>query len=319
MSKFVRLGFFWLILCSKIVAQDSTAVVPDGISEIKLTTYLDRQEVPKNRLVTYTAQIEWFGNLAAYQITAVKDPDTENLAIVKNATVHRTEVKDGKPIAVKKLEFVLEPQSLGMGYVGDVSIRYQNVLTGEEGQLITNRLGVKILEPVAEPGSRLLFIPKTWFLPLLLILGGAGLAVLLGLKWRQRREIARKQADALTVQVPLEQQYLQILKEKVDLNASELSRQFAEVSHIFRQYLGEKFSIPTLETTTVNILLELQTKIENEKVLSSANEILKTCDLAKFGGGGLEISTLSRVYSLVETLLENAPVEHQNREAGNSK
>lgn len=318
MSGFIRMGFLLLVFCSNIVAQDSTAVIRDGVSEIKLTTSLDLQEVPKNRLVTYTAQIEWFGNLAAYQIMEVKDPDTENLAIVRNATVHRTEVKDGKPLAVKKLEFVLEPQSLGMGYVGDVIIRYQNVLTGDDAQLMTNRLGVKIVDPVAEPGSHFLFIPKSWILPILLIFVVFVIGLILFTKWRQKREAARKLAEAQAAQVSLEEKYLKMLKEKVDLATVELSPQFAEISRILRQYLGEKYGIQALETTTANILTELQAKIEDEKVLSNTDEILKTCDLAKFGGGGLEVSTLSRVYTLVETLLEK-PVENQNSEIENSK
>ena len=312
MEKIVRIGLFLFVVFvfgANAVAQDSTAVVGDGAGEIKLTTFLDHQEVPKNRLVIYTVQIEWFGNLAAFKIKEVKDPDTENLTIVKNAAVHRTEVKDGKPIAVKKLEFILEPQTLGMAYVGDVVIQYQNMLTGDAGQLMTNRLGVKILDPVAEPGSHFLFIPKALFLPILLILAAVIIGVFLLMKWRQKRELTRQQAETLAAQVPVEQKYLTILKEKVDLNSAELSPQFAEVSRIFRQFLAEKYSIQTLETTTANIFTLLQAKIDDEKVLSGTGEILKTCDLAKFGGGGLETSTLSRVYTLVEMILENVSVE----------
>jgi len=315
---------FLLIFNHLVVAQDSTlvpdstAVLPDGVGEIKLTTTVDVQEVPKNRLVTFSVRLEWYGNLAAYKILEVKDPAVENFTIVNNAATHRTEVKDGVSMAIKILEFVLEPQSLGMAYVGDVLVRYQNVLNGEENQLFTNRLGVKVIDPVPEPGSHFLFVPKKWLLPLIICLLILVVVWLSFSWWRKRRERIRQEQAALSEKLTLEQDYLEQLKQKIDLNSSDLISQFAEISRIFRKYLTEKFQIEALGGTTSYILNELPNHSDNTKFLETSAEILKTCDLAKFSGGGLDNAELSRVYTQTELILEQAMTSTE-KEANNDK
>lgn len=307
--------FFLLALSQFFIfsgfSQDSTGTIPDGVSEIKLSTTVDRQQVPKNRMVTFTAHLEWFGNLAAYKIVEIKNPDVENFEIVRNAAAHRTEIINGKPIAIKKLEFTLQPLSLGMGYVGDMLIRYQNVITGDEGQLMTNRLSVKIVDAVPEPGSHFLFIPLDLWLPILSVLFGIVVLGLIFWRWQVYREKRRLARAAQATQVSVEEKFLEALKTNIDLNSSDSVNQFAGISRIYRQYLAEKYEIQALEATTSNILKSLRRFTENEKKLEEATEVLNTCDLAKFSGGGPGNAELARVYTLVENFLENPfePIE----------
>ncbi len=285
------------------IKTDSSQNLPDGYGEIQLTVSFDLTEVPKNREVIYTAELQWSGNSGVYDILEVKNPDLENLALVKTSTVHRMEVQGNQKIAIKKHQFILQPQSLGMAYAGDVVIRYRNVITNEESQLITNRLGVKVIDPVAEPGSRILFLPKNLFYALVFIILAIGLLFMLLPFWKKRQERIRREKEALAAQVPLEQIYLEQLK-TVDLKSVDSSTQFSEISRIFRHYLVEKLGLQTPGASTSELINLLQNHITDERLLVNANEILKTCDLAKFSGGGMDNSELMRVYTLVESIFE---------------
>jgi hypothetical protein len=285
------------------IKTDSSQNLPDGYGEIKLTASFDQTEVPKNREVVYTAELQWSGNSGVYDILEVKNPDLENLALVKTSTVHRMEVQGNQRIAIKKHQFILQPQSLGMAYAGDVVIRYRNVVTNEESQLITNRLGIKVIDPIAEPGSRILFLPKNLFYALVFIVLASGLIFVFLSFWKKRQARIRREKEALAVQVPLEQIYLEQLK-KVDLKAVDSSTQFSEISRIFRHYLVEKLGIQTPGASTSELINLLHNYITDERLLVNANEILKTCDLAKFSGGGMDNSELMRVYTLAESIFE---------------
>ncbi|MCI0512728.1 hypothetical protein L0128_05915 [candidate division KSB1 bacterium] len=296
--------FLLLLLPFAAAAQDSIPQIPNGYSEIKLTATVDQQQIPKNRRVTYIAQLEWQGNLAAYEIIEVKNPAVENFEIIKNATAHRTEIANGQPMAIRKYEFTLQPLSLGMGYVGDILIRYRNHVTGEEQQLITNRLGVKVVDPLPEPGARILFLPKSMFYGLVFSLGLLLAAGFGFLKWKQSRTRIKQQRAAAEMIKPVEHTYLTHLKSTMDLRSQEVVSQFSEISRIFRQYLAEKFRIQILDKTTSNIILLLRSVNDDEKFLADTSEILNTCDLAKFSGGGLGNAELARVYTLTESMLE---------------
>ncbi len=282
---------------------DSIPDLPDGYGEIQLTASFDQKEVPQNREVIYTAELHWSGNSGVYEILDVKNPDLENLTLAKTTTVHRTEVQGNQRIAIKKHQFILQPQSLGMAYAGDVVIRYRNVITGEESQLITNRLGVKVIDPVAEPGSQILFLPKNIFYTIVFIIPAIGLFFFLVSFWRKRQERIRREKAALAAKVPLEQTYMEQLK-GVDIKAVDSLAQFSEISRIFRHYLVEKLGLQTPGASTSELLNLLQSHITDERFLVNASEILKTCDLAKFSGGGMDNSELMRVYTLVESIFE---------------
>jgi hypothetical protein len=301
-----------LIMGNLAFAQDSTRIVPDGYGEIQLSSTIDKKEVPKNRTVTYRAQLEWQGNLGMFQILEVSNPQVENFEIVENSVIHRTEIRDGQPVAVKIYEFRLAPLSLGMGYAGDVVIRYKNMVTNDEGHLMANRLGAKVVDPIADPREYFLFIPKAWLFPLIIILLAFLIIVPLTLWWRRRQAAIKAEKERLAAQVALEETYLKNLKTNVDLNSSDSITQFAEISRILRHYLAEKYKIQALETTTGKIVESLKTHVDDKKYLENITEILKTCDLAKFSGGGLSGSELARTYTLVESILEQVPDKQED-------
>lgn len=306
MRKFLWAFYFLIFFISVILffksmlwAQDSTLVQAGEPIEVRLSTEVDKLEVPRNRLVTFTAKVEWAGDINRFEIVEKRDPDVENFDIFKNAEAHQTEIVDGKPISRAILEFTLKPQSLGMGYVGDMLIRYRDKSTGDERRLLTNRLGVKVIDPLPEPidYQRIFY----W-----IIISFAFIAVLAfgSISVLKKRALARKRQQELAAIVPLEQGYLDRLKNEVSLNSSEVKNEFSIISRIYREYLAEKYQIAAMEVTTQELISILGSENGDEKFLSDTNEILHTCDVVKFGGGQISISELTRIYTLVENILE---------------
>lgn len=293
-----------LLIGSLVIAQDSTLVRAEVPIEVRLSTEVSALEVPRNRSVTFTAKVEWSGDINRFEIVEKRNPDVENFDIIKNAEAHQTEVVNGKPISRTILDFILKPQSLGMGYVGDMLIRYRDKITGDERQLLTNRLGVKVVDPVPEPGESILFIPKNIFYLIILIIAILALLTFGFIQFQKRRALARKRQLDLAAIVPLEQEFLDRLKNEVDLNSSEIKTNFSVVSRIYREYLAEKYHIAAMEVTTQELISILKSQNEDEKFLSDTNEIFQTCDVVKFGGGQISNSELARIYTLIENILE---------------
>jgi len=120
-------------------------------------------------------------------------------------------------------------------------------------------------------------------------------------KRKQAREAElEKQAQEL---IPIEEKYLADFKEKVDLKSQSVVETFSSLSKIFRSYLSEKYQIPAMEITTKEITGKLNELAVSENIISQVDEILNSCDVAKFSGGQGEKSTLERAHTLVEDIL----------------
>ncbi|MDZ7262495.1 MAG: DUF4381 domain-containing protein [candidate division KSB1 bacterium] len=289
---------------------DSTEVFAQETGEIRVSASVDQKEVPLNRQLTYTIKIEWYGELKQYDITEFENPVVTNFEIVGTASSNWVGERDGKKVAVKKYEFVLKPLELGMGYIEGVIIKYTDVTTNEEHRLITKRLEARVIEPLPEPGS------YGWIVwVILLVMGVAGLGILVIL-WYRKRQAEKRLKEQMEAVVPLEANYLESLKSRVNLEAlDDFKESFSALSRLFREYLSEKFNIKTLEVTSDEIVEALRGLNSDDKFITDTQEILQACDLVKFAGGGASKSELERVYTLVESILEkNLSLAHQGNQ-----
>lgn len=288
-----------IFLVASGVAQvtDSLDVtLPGKRGQIKATVQVERSEVPQNRTLTYTVRISWHGDLERYAIGKLDNPSLSNLEIVGNSSSNWVGEVNGVKQAVKNYEFTLRPQSLGMAYIDGVLIEYEDVSEGERHTLVTSRLEVKVVAPIltTDFGGWIL-VGST--LLLLALLTGSGMLFVK----RKRAKEAKREALAAQAE-PMESTYLSELKEKVKLT-NQNTGAFATLSRILRRYLSEKYTIPALGTTTAEICQELHKMAVDEKIVSSTDEVLNTCDVAKFSGGQTERGTLERIYTLLEEML----------------
>ena len=298
----------WKIFClvTLVVAAYFNTVSPQAIqaeSGIRLETLVDRTEVPLNRTLTCTIRLRWFGNLDRYDIHHFDNPLVENLEIIANASANKVANEDGQNIAVQEYEYTLKPKSLGMAYIEGVVIQYTDTVSNAEYRLDTKRMEVKISDPIPEPGS------KAWIIYAVLAVAALALATVCFVLV-QRKKASRKlqEQQAAAVALPLEEQYLQTLKDNVDLNDPDLDldQSYSFLTKMLRRFLNEKFQAPGLEATTNDVLKALEGFNLENRFVNEIREILTQSDMVKFSGAKIEKSDVERTTVLVEAILQKS-------------
>ncbi|MBC8183589.1 hypothetical protein H8E88_21060 [candidate division KSB1 bacterium] len=281
-----------------LFAQDTSQVALE--STIKVYAEIEHKQVPLNRNLKFIVRVEWMGDLGRYKISELENPLIENFDIYSTSSADRRMSERGIDKACKVYEFILTPRSLGMGYVESVVVKYIDTETGEGHHLVTNRLDIEVIESVPEPNPDAL---KN----LLLYLSGFALLIFLiiGILWWRRKAKREKEAEIVDV-VSLEEEYLTLLHESIDLNSPELDFKvsFVSLSKTLRKYLTQRYQISAMELTSDQLFHDLKENQLDEGIVNNIEEILRICDLAKFAGSGGERKDLDRVYTLVETILE---------------
>ena len=297
------LFFFFINICFP-QSQDTSAVSSIPQTEaIKAAVQVDRNEVPQNRTVTCTIKVSWQGDLSRYEIEEVESPVLTNLEEIGNSSSNSVGDAAGVMQAVRTYEYILQPVELGMAYIDGTIIEYRDTKYDQTHRLVTDRLEIRVVEPIKERSLRpfILAASALFFLALLASLG------FVFLKQKKARE-AELEKQALEL-IPVEERYLSDLKEKVDLENQNVVETFSSLSKMFRTYLSEKYQIPAMEITTKEIATKLNELAVSENIISQVDEILNSCDVAKFSGGQAEKSALERAYTLVEDILNKNKTE----------
>jgi hypothetical protein len=277
---------------------DTSAVTPQiPTGAIIASVQVDRKEVPQNFTVKFILKISWQGDLQRYEIKKVDQPVLTNLEMVGSSASNWVGEVAGVKQAIKTYEFILKPVSLGMAYIDGMIVDYHDKMYDEPHSLVTNRLEVKVIEPLAEKSNRVLVLTVSGILFLIIVSGGTMMLIK-----RKREREAELRNKVITI-APPEDKYLEELSQGVDLKSHNAGEAFSALSKILRRYLSERYHIPALEVTTHEITSELSKLAVSEKIIEQVQEALQSCDVAKFSGGQAESGALDRAYTLVEDIL----------------
>ncbi len=298
------LAIFFFIFSTGLLAQDATKTDSTALkSQIKIATEIDKKVVPLNRTVILHVTLSWLGDPDRYEITDFENPALTNFDIVGTATANKTEVVGGQTLTRREYEFKLKPRELGMGYVEGVVVKYKDRTTGQSGSLITNRIGIKVTDAVAETQAAVHW-PGTILLIALIIIA-AGILWFFFVYRKSRSKPVQPEIVPL-----IEETYVNKLKELIDFNSPDLKNDFGRLGKFLRGYLAEKFNLPAKQTTTAELVQEMKNRGMDEQLISRTNEVLGVADAIMFSGGEGSREELEKVYGSVEALLE-----HQLREA----
>ncbi len=280
--------------------QDAPAASAAGReSGIQLKASVDKTSVHLNRQVTFTLHCEWYGDLDRYEIHHFDNPIVENFEIVGNTNSNRVVNESGVKKAVQEFTFTLAPKSLGMGYIEGVIIKYTDLETDKEFRLTTNRIEVKVMDPLPEPGSI-----KWVYVVIPLFVLGAMAALFYFLAKRKKKRLAEKHCEV----VPVEQTILTQLEEGLDLDGPQLevSEGIAFLSKLLRKFLREKFEIAGPVSITDDVVKVLHERGLDTRFVNDVGEILARSDVIKFSGESAEKSELERFYTLFEGMLQKS-------------
>lgn len=296
--------FLAVLFCSILVktgfsqSPDTSATSLIQTGAIKATVRVDRKEVPQNRTVTCTITVSWQGDLNRYEIEEVESPVLTNLDELGNSSSNVVGEVAGIMQAVRTYEYILQPIELGMAYIDGTIIEYKDTEYDETYRLVTDRLEIKVVNPIKERSLTPFILAASIFFGLALV---SGLGFVFVKRKKAREAESRKQAlDS----IPIEERYLPEFKQKVDLKSQDVVETFSTISRLFRRYLSEKYQISAMEITSKEICEELSKLAVSENIISQVDEALNSCDVAKFSGGQVEQGTLERAYTLVEDILE---------------
>ncbi len=142
-------------------------------SDIQLRTFIESDNVPLNREVVYHVELRWQGDLNKYQVKEIQEPALINLSTRGSGSSNKVHTTPGGDVqSVKRITFYLIPGEIGMSYIDGLTIRYTDSASGKDASLISSRIGIKIVEPVPEPGSSPWIDFLMWGVILIVVAGG---------------------------------------------------------------------------------------------------------------------------------------------------
>ena len=303
--RYVFVFLVTLVFQQKICySQDSTVVQrQDGTATIRLRAFIKDTEVPQNRLTDLVIQLEWTGALDRFDIHRFENPVIQNFQIQGSGSANRVATSNGIQTAVREYTFALKPEAICMGYVEPMIISYTDRATDETCRLTTNRIQIKVVEPLPEGASANLLM---WLLFAVVVVGGAVLIVRVIQKNKARQQkIAQEKEKAA---VPIEEKYLGELKETVNLDDMTLdnAKSFSDMSKLLRRFLHERYAAPGLEATTSEVTQFLSSENFDDRIVNEIKEILSNADIIKFSGKPVDRSEVERTYTLVESLFQKS-------------
>ncbi len=189
---------------------------------VTLSTLISPKKIPLNRTARLIVRLTWKGDIDYIEINQVEEPILSNLEIVGSSASNEIVDTKGGVKAIKEISYILQPVSLGMGYVETVSVSYDDKLSGKTYHLNTKRMGVEVVAAVPEKGE--IKVPWIWIgaVLIIIIIGGAGIYYF----YKKRIGIEEEQKEEQL----LEEKYLKELKKEVDLSSGDKNEAFTILS-----------------------------------------------------------------------------------------
>lgn len=271
-------------------------------SDIILRTYVENETVPLNRELVFHVELQWKGDLSKYKISEVPEPMVINLTMRGSGSSNKVNsVSDGTTYSIKRRTFYFRPMEIGMAYVEGVKIKYADTILKREEFLISERIGVKIIDPLPEPGE--MKIPSH---VLIILVGVFILSITLFFYLRYQKRKKEEQARAQSeVKETVEEKYIRLLKETVHFNTDNIKDSLIDLSNLLSGYISERYNIHTSSISTDQLIKALVEKEISEETIARIKDLYKTANLVKFAGETVNDADFHRLYDTVELILEN--------------
>lgn len=291
------LPVFLILLIVSYGLSDFQQNQPEQKTNISISASVDQTKIPLNRMLKLKVTLAWIGEPGTFTVLNFNDPVLSNLEVTGTSISNRTEAQKKDTRVIREYEYSLKAESLGMAYVDSISVKVLNNQTDTEEILQTRRIPVEIVDPIPEKNKE-----RNWLLFLVMFLTAAVITFLSLISIRKKKQ--RDRAQPSVIQEPLENKYLDELRNNWDLDNLNLREDFSALSRLLRRFLTEKFKIRAMEATTDELVEELKSTAMQENQIQSVSDILSRTDEIKFSGIRGKQEEFTRFYTLIEGMLE---------------
>ncbi len=265
-------------------------------SAIALKTHLLQQQTPLNRSIEFEVALTWIGDMSRYQIVQIPQPTLTNLLLEGSGSSNRLEdLGNGQFRSSKIITYQLKPLEIGMAYIDGLEINYRDTKSNEMDVLFSQRLEVKVLDPLPEDTGG--FKSMIYIVLLVIFFGAVFFFLIKFLKKRQAMKIPEEPVASLA------EQYLNQLTSDVDPKGTNLPEMTVRMSKIFREYLSKEFDIPATESNHAKTIERLRESSVEEMQLNKLEELFSKLDMVKFAGGAVDPPEFSNMYGIIESFL----------------
>jgi hypothetical protein len=192
--------------------------------------------------------------------------------------------------------YQLKPMEMGMAYIDGLVIKYRDQKTGEEDELLSQRIMIEIVEPIAE--SKKTGIKALLYIVLLVIFFSSLVYFLL--RFIRKR---RKKDLQIPINISPAEEYLEQISNEINPSGPNFSEMTIALSRIFREYLSREFQIKAKEASSQEIIESLSGKNIEESDLLKLKELFEKLDIFNFAGKKVDPAEFSNIYGTIETFL----------------
>jgi len=268
-------------------------------TQIQLRTFLEQEKVPLNKEVVYQVELSWQGPLNRYHIQKIGEPTVSNLKLRGSGSSNRFFVDStGRPHSLKRITYYFTPVEIGMAYIDGVTIQYEDTRLGQHESLLSQRVGVTITEPLPQPGQGM-SAAKLVVLSLVFLF----LITLAYFIWRYFKIRKEAQAEEDTAAVTLEENYLNELKNTVQLGSASADRQFDALTALLFRYLKERLQLSGA-ALSAEIEQKIQTYLPDDDIAQKLKTLLERSELSKFARESVSENELHMFYDTTELFLQ---------------
>ena len=236
---------FVLSLILAIIAATGPAFA-DGLS---LSQALDKTETPFEETVELTLTLSWPGPQSAYLFTKPLQPAVDRMKIQKFSSTISSTGTGADEITTKIYKYTLKPEASGMGYIQPVTIEYLTWPDSIPGQVVSEPMGVVILDPVSIVEEKNLPVTTIVIIIVVVMALAAAVAVYLFIKSKKKKDCE----PVLTAQ----QKFLEKLAKLKQEVGSDLKRFQTGLYKILIEYLNEVYNLELAGLSSQDIVDKL--------------------------------------------------------------
>ncbi len=222
-----------LVLCGWLLITNLHA---QGL-DIEISARLEQQSVPLNRDVVLLVEMRWKGEADQVEFLVNPEPQVTNLQLRGSGSANKFfQDEQGESWTLRQITYYYLPQNLGMAYIEPMNLKYRNEVDGQTGTLTTQRLMVRISDPV--PTAETSQPWQKWILFLFLV---SGLAVVFFF-FRRYQQINRQRQLTVQPTEPTVKEKLRSEIRAVNLgDRSDLSHALDKLYSLFLKVLSDLY------------------------------------------------------------------------------